>query len=142
MVAPNSAHPCAAQSWVLRSLLSSATIRDIKQPELIDTEARQIISNNQLQQTVISPESLSLPSYSHKALRQAVSDHSAKSPELAIDDSRSLGQLGMPYDPSVDLSQMMTGIGQPGNPLVTSFLGGDEWSMLMTSLGLDSNMTM
>lgn len=34
------------------------------------------------------------------------------------------------------LNEMLTGIGQPGNPLVTSFLGGDEWGMLMTSLGL------
>lgn len=34
------------------------------------------------------------------------------------------------------LNEMLTGIGQPGNPLVSSFLGGDEWSVLMNSLGI------
>jgi hypothetical protein len=42
--------------------------------------------------------------------------------------------MGNPMDAS--LNDMLNGIGQPGNPLVPSFLGGDEWSMLMTSLGL------
>jgi hypothetical protein len=42
------------------------------------------------------------------------------------------------FDSTNALDEVLTGIGQPGNPLVTSFLGGDEWSMLMTSLGLQS----
>jgi hypothetical protein len=42
------------------------------------------------------------------------------------------------FDGTNALDEVLNGIGQPGNPLVTSFLGGDEWSMLMTSLGLQS----
>ena len=87
----------------------------------------------------------SLPRYPHSLLGQPTLDHSANSPVAAGPDwpaqtsaqynSQPLLGSGLAQQ-DASLNEMLTGIGQPGNPLVSSFLGGDEWSMLMSSLGL------
>jgi hypothetical protein len=87
----------------------------------------------------------SLPRYPHSLLGQPTLDHSANSPIAAGPDwpaqasaqynSQPLQGSGLAQQ-DASLNEMLNGIGQPGNTLVGSFLGGDEWSMLMSSLGL------
>lgn len=87
----------------------------------------------------------SLPRYPHSLLGQPTLDHSANSPSAAGSDwpahtsaqysSQPLQGSGLAQQ-DASLNEMLNGIGQPGNTLVSSFLGGDEWSMLMSSLGL------
>lgn len=69
----------------------------------------------------------------------SVPQSQVQSQHLVLPQHLQMPPNGMPQlqdQPSSSFSEMLTGIGQPGNPLVTSFLGGDEWSMLMDSLGL------
>ena len=103
-----------------------------------------------------------LPRFSHSLIGQPTIDHSPDSPiagpdypyahHMSAPNSTLMSQnpqldpqfqmQNMPMMPGMNgtqplgLSEALTGIGQPGNPLVSSFLGGDEWSMLMASLGL------
>lgn len=156
MVAPNPGHPSLTQSRVLRSLLATATNRFVKTENNGITMQGQDMPQQQQQQMNMSggsnqnmmlpPQQAgssiggqpSLPKYPHTLIGQQTVDHSPNSPVAA--SSEYLHQSSQPppmmsqMDPS--LNDMLNGIGQPGNPLVPSFLGGDEWSMLMSSLGL------
>lgn len=78
----------------------------------------------------------SLPKYQHTLIGQQTIDHSPNSPIAGSAEYLQQQQPNMMSQMDPNLNDMLTGIGQPGNPLVPSFLGGDEWSMLMSSLGL------
>lgn len=152
MVAPNPGHPSLTQSRVLRSLLATATNRVVKVENHGLTMIGQEMSQHQGNMTMGGQNMMpiqqqhqqhqqsqqpSLPNYPHTLIGQQTVDHSPNSPIAAATDY--LQQTQQPnmmtqLDPS--LNDMLNGIGQPGNPLVPSFLGGDEWSMLMSSLGL------
>lgn len=153
MVAPNPGHPSLTQSRVLRSLLATATNRLVKVENSSSSMPMQgqDLSQAQMsvgpsqgmmlppQQQLSGPVQPSLPKYPHTLIGQQTVDHSPNSP-IAPNEYVQQGQqqqhpqMMNQMDPS--LNDMLNGIGQPGNPLVPSFLGGDEWSMLMSSLGL------
>jgi hypothetical protein len=152
MVAPNPGHPSLTQSRVLRSLLATATNRIVKvenhgltmmgqdmsqQQGNMPMSSQNMMLPQQQHQQHQQPQQPSLPKYQHTLIGQQTVDHSPNSPIAGSTDY--LQQTQQPnmmtqLDPS--LNDMLNGIGQPGNPLVPSFLGGDEWSMLMSSLGL------
>lgn len=150
MVAPNPGHPCLTQSRVLRSLLAAATNRinpyngpntSTSVQNLANTSKAGMQASNMAQPANLEQmqQSSALPRYPHSLIGPATIDHSANSPVApGTDWSNQMPNLLQPNQIQHDasLNDMLAGVGQPGPGLVTSFLGGDEWSMLMNSLGL------
>lgn len=145
MVAPNPGHPSLTQSRVLRSLLATATNRIVK----VEPQGGQMLGQDMSQQqsnmqmgtpNILMPQQpqqpVSLPKYPHTLIGQQTVDHSPNSPIAATSNEYQFPQSNLMNQMDPSLNDMLNGIGQPGNPLVPSFLGGDEWSMLMSSLGL------
>lgn len=147
MVAPNPGHPSLTQSRVLRSLLATATNRIVKMEPQGGQMLGQDMSQQQpgmqmgtqnmmMPQQQQSQQQVSLPKYPHTLIGQQTVDHSPNSPVANSNSDYQFQQQNMMNQMDPSLNDMLNGIGQPGNPLVPSFLGGDEWSMLMSSLGL------
>lgn len=149
MVAPNPGHPCTTQSRVLRSLLSAATNRIQPYNTNPTSSSVQNLANvskagmqgvmSSAHNPQIAQHHNALPRYAHSVIGQATVDHSANSPVASGQDwSAQLPTILAPNQGVQDasLNDMLAGVGQPGPGLVSSFLGGDEWSMLMNSLGL------
>lgn len=151
MVSPNPGHPSLTQSRVLRSLLATATNRVVKvenngvpmlnqdmsqQQTTMQMGGQQNMMMPQQQQQHHQQQQPSLPKYPHTLIGQQTVDHSPNSPIAGVNEYVQQQQPTMLNQMDPSLNDMLNGIGQPGNPLVPSFLGGDEWSMLMSSLGL------